>query len=397
MRLFLLLSLFLMLAASTRATAQHTAFEQAWATVRADYTTTVQEHGIVGSSLLFMHDGEVLAWETMGFADLETQRRVDEATIYHWASVTKTFTAIAIMQLRDREMLSLDDPIIDYLPELKAVHNPYGEMRAITLRHLLSHSAGFRSPTWPWGGSEDWHPHEPTQWSQLVAMMPYTEILFEPDSRYHYSNPGVIFLGRVIELLTGDDYEVYMDKNVLKPLGMFQSYYDHTPYHLLKNRSNNYYVREGKPVANGLDFDTGITVSNGGLNAPFGDMVRYLNFLMGTGDAQQQAVYNDVLARTSLEEMWEARHEVAQRGPFLESVALQFHTMEREGFRVVGHTGSQKAFRVFFYVDPLSRTGALAAFNTVGWGEEKPDAEALRYDLRTQLFESVFPLFSAHR
>ncbi|HMB89629.1 MAG TPA: serine hydrolase domain-containing protein, partial [Rhodothermales bacterium] len=213
--LMLLASVMMALPAAAQPTPD---FDTAWATIRDDYTAIVRDNDIVGSSLLFMHDGEVLVWETVGLADLETQRPVDEATIYHWASITKTFTGIAIMQLRDRGLLSLDDPIVEYLPELKTVHNPYGVMDAITLRHLMSHSAGFRSPTWPWGGDKDWHPHEPTEWSQLVAMMPYTEVEFEPDSKYHYSNPGIIFLGRVIEQLTGDDYEVYIDKNIFKPL-----------------------------------------------------------------------------------------------------------------------------------------------------------------------------------
>jgi CubicO group peptidase (beta-lactamase class C family) len=266
-------------------------------------------------------------------------------------------------------------------------------MEAITLRHLMSHSAGFRSPTWPWGGDKDWHPHEPTEWSQLVAMMPYTEIEFEPDSRYQYSNPGIIFLGRVIEQLSGDDYEIYIDKNIFKPLAMTQSYFDRTPYHLLQHRSNNYYIRDGQSVANGLDFDTGITVSNGGLNAPLGDMAKYLAFLVGSDDAETQAVYNGVLARSSLEEMWQVRHPVAERGPFQESVALLFHVMERDGFRVVGHTGSQQAFRAFFYVDPVARTAALAAFNTVGW-DEGPDTRTLMNGVRAKLFETIFPLFN---
>jgi CubicO group peptidase (beta-lactamase class C family) len=396
MRPFLLPVLLMLLIApmafSTASAQVPASFNTAWADIRNGYTTMVRDSGIVGSSLLFMHDGEVLAWETVGLADLETQRPVDEETIYHWASITKTFTGIAIMQLRDRGLLSLDDPIVDYLPELKAAHNPYGEMDAITLRHLMSHSAGFRSPTWPWGGDKDWHPHEPTEWSQLVAMMPYTEIEFEPDSKYHYSNPGIIFLGRVIEQLTGEDYEVYIDKNLFKPLAMTQSYFDRTPYHLLKNRSNNYYIREGKPVANGLDFDTGITVSNGGLNAPLGDMAKYLAFLMGTDDPDQQALYDGLLARASLEEMWQVRHAVAERGPFQESVGLLFHVMERDGFRVVGHTGSQQAFRAFFYVDPAARTAAIAAFNTVGW-DEPPDTRTLMEGVRADLFETIFPLF----
>src|SRR4030095_2609788 len=173
-------------------------------------------------------------------------------------------------------------------------------MEAITLRHLLSHSSGFRSPTWPWGGDLPWHPFEPTQWSQVVAMFPYTEILFPPGSRYSYSNPGLIFLGETIQRLTGDEYEVYADKNLLDPLGMYSSYYDVTPYHLKAFQSNNYYVWNGKAEPNGPDFDTGITTSNGGLNAPLADMAKYLRFLLGGGGGL-------VLQRSTLEEMWRPR------------------------------------------------------------------------------------------
>jgi hypothetical protein len=159
----------------------------------------VRQEGVVGASLVLVHDGTLARLETEGMANLAEGRPIDESTIYHWASITKTFTAIAVMQLRDRELLTLDDSIVDYVPELRDVRNPFGSMEEVTIRHLLTHSAGFRASTWPWGGERGWHPHEPTEWSQLVAMIPYTEIPFQPGSRYSYSNPGIIFLGRVIE------------------------------------------------------------------------------------------------------------------------------------------------------------------------------------------------------
>lgn len=377
-------------------------FDRVWQAVRDDYVQANRAAGIVGSSLMIVHDGQPVAAEYFGLADRATQRAVGARTIYHWASITKTFTAVALMQLRDRGLLSLDDPIVDYLPELRAVHNPYGDLRQITLRHLMSHSAGFRAGTWPWGGEEPWHPHEPTTWAQLVAMMPYTEILFEPGSQFRYSNPGIIFLGRVIEQVSGDDYEVYIDKNILKPLGMYDSYFDHTPYHLLPYRSNNYYVEQGQTSPNGLDFNTGITVSNGGLNAPLTDMAHYLAFLMGSDDPEQQARYEAILRRTSLEEMWQPRFLVAEReGGFRESMGLSFFLMEKDGFRVIGHTGSQKAFLSFIYVDPLTRTGAIAAWNTLGLAPDgqtpRPDTRALLNQLRQTLFERLFPLFPPAR
>ena len=220
-------------------------FAQADSGFKTFYGQKLRQHGIVGSSFMLLHDNQVIAREFYGLAHREQNRAVDEDTIYHWASITKTFTGIAIMQLRDRGLLKLDDPIIKYVPELKAVHNPFGPMEQITIRHLLSHSAGFGDATWPWGGDKDWQPHEPQHWSQLVAMMPYTEILFQPGTKFSYSNPGIIFLGRVIETLTRDDYEVYIDKNIFKPLEMYRSYFDTTPYHLLKHRSHSYWLEDG--------------------------------------------------------------------------------------------------------------------------------------------------------
>ena len=113
----------------------------------------------------------------------------------------------------------------------------------------MTHSAGFRAPTWPWGGDKPWHPFEPKRYEQLVAMLPYTEILFQPGSRHSYSNPGIVFLGRIIEQLTGDDFEVYVDKNILKPLEMHRSYFDRSPYHLLAHRSHGYVQRRLRACA----------------------------------------------------------------------------------------------------------------------------------------------------
>jgi CubicO group peptidase (beta-lactamase class C family) len=375
--------------------AQSDRFGSTWAPVRKFFRQELEAEGVVGGSLMFFHGDSVLAQEFHGFADQATGRRVDQRTIYHWASITKTFTGIAVMQLRDRGLLSLDDPIVKYLPELRQVHDPFGPIEAITLRQLMSHTAGFRNPTWPWGGDQPWHPFEPTQWSQLVAMLPYTEILFPPGSKHSYSNPGIIFLGRTIELLSGDDYETYIDKNLFRPLGMTASYFDRTPYHLLPYRSNNYDVKDGKPEPNGLDFDTGITVSNGGLNAPLGDMIKYLQFLVGAPGISDEA--RGVLARSSLEEMWRPVITAGDAG----SVGLIFFLSDLGGVRLVGHTGSQRAFRSFFSIQPESKTGVIAVFNTApaddprnptDTGSGKPDIRRLFDGLRDRL-APVFALY----
>jgi CubicO group peptidase (beta-lactamase class C family) len=368
-------------------------FGPAWAAARAAFDSTLKVHGTVGGTLWFLQGDRVLAHENYGLADKATGRAVTDSTIFHWASVTKTLTAIAIMQLRDRGLLGLDDPIVKYVPELRQVHDSFGDISAITIRQLLSHSAGFRAGTWPWSGDKPWYPFEPTKWSQLVAMMPFTEVLFRPGSRYGYSNPGIIYLGQVIERLTGDDYEVYATKNILMPLGMTHSYFDVTPYHLLRDRSNGYEVGDSGMTAVGLDFDTGVTTSNSGLNAPVTDMSRYLAFLAG---APGHAEYEGVLRRASLEEMWRPMLPTGSRDEG-DSVTAGFFSLSAGGRRYIGKTGSQAGYRSFIYVEPVSHTAAIAVVNTSGYGREGPgptaDASYALRAIRDRLIERVFPLF----
>jgi CubicO group peptidase (beta-lactamase class C family) len=367
--------------------------EKAFRTFDALLEKGLSENGIAGASFVFLHDGRIVHQKTAGLADPVRKIPVDGETIFHWASVTKTFTGVAVMQLRDRGGLSLDDPIVKYLPELAAVHDPFGTVDAITLRHLMTHSAGFREPTWPWGGDKPWQPPEPTRWAQLVAMLPYTEVLFKPGSRFSYSNPGVVFLGRVIELLTGDDYEVSVDKNILKPLGMTRTYFDRAPYHLLSHLSHSAIVEDGKRREGIFDLDTGITVSNGGLNAPLPDMAKWLAFL--TGEAGN-AVYEGVLKRSSLEEMWKPEIGVPKPGDRSEAMGLLFFVERRGGKTYIGHGGSQNGFVSQIYVHPPTRTAYAIAFNTdavPAKGAAGEGTRALDRELRDALFADVFPRF----
>src|SRR5260370_36048273 len=112
-------------------------------------------------------------------------------------------------------------------------------------------------------------------------MMPYEEITFPPGARFSYSNPGFVYLARVIEALSGDPWETYIQKNILTPLGLTRSYFGATPYHLAPYRSNNYTVvrdsaaRRDSVAANGRDFDPGITIPNGGGDAPPGGLAAH--------------------------------------------------------------------------------------------------------------------------
>src|SRR5690606_10897014 len=265
----------------------------------------------------------------------------------------------------DRGLIKLDDPVTKYVPELRKIHNPFGSMDAITIRHLLTHSGGFRNGTWPWRNNKPWEPFEPTEWSQLVAMFPFTEVLFEPGTKYSYSNPGNIYLGRVIEEVSGESYETYIDKNILRPLGMHDSYFDTTPPHLLSRRSHSYYIRDGKRTEGRFDADTGITVSNSGLNSPIADMVKYLNFLIG--EPKRQADYDVVLKRTSLEEMWrpQLKAEVDANGNpgFATDIGLIYFIDQRNSRKLIGHGGDQNGFISYLEFEPATHTASLMVMN----------------------------------
>lgn len=356
------------------------------------YVAALHRNAIVGSSFLLLGASAQPVQIFYGYSQLTGKISVDANTCFHWASITKTFTGIAIMQLRDRGLLRLDDPACRYVPELLQVHDPYGPVDAITIRHLLTHSAGFRNPTWPWR-TEPWQPFEPTKWSQIVAMLPYTNVEFRPGSRHSYSNLGIVFLGQIIERLTDDDYEVYIDKNILNPLGMYRSYFDQSPYHLLKQRSHSYFIEKGQLTEAPFNFDTGITVSNGGLNAPIPDMRKYLQFLLGN---PKETSYETVLRRPSLEEMFAKQLDIASsdssqlvESPGADSIGLAFFRHENNGRLYIGHGGNQNGFLSHFYLDLAARSAYLVVYNTDAGGPSqntsKLDLEVRDYLMKRRL------------
>jgi CubicO group peptidase (beta-lactamase class C family) len=383
------------------------------------FNEVLTQHGVVGGGFAFVHGTAAPTQFFFGQARQTPAQPVDADTSYNWASITKTMTAIAIMQLRDHGLLSLDDPAVKYIPELSQVHDTYGPIEAITIRHLLTHSAGFRNPTWPWDCDDatncDWQPFEPTKWMQVAAMLPYTHIAFVPGSRWSYSNLGYVFLGQIIERISGDDFEVYIDKNILKPLLMHSSYFDRAPYFLEANVSESY-LRAGSRLApQPFNYDTGITTSNSGLKAPIHDMASYLCFLIGSPGA---SLYEMVLKRTSLEEMWTGvlpAFEPGQAATAYTSgphgaqtkMGLGFFIVEVGGHRYIYHDGDQGGFSSELLVDPAGGSASILAVNTTDTGTPEPAATLhpqsntepdrttdLRQTLRTELIEKLFPAYA---
>jgi CubicO group peptidase (beta-lactamase class C family) len=380
------------------------------------FESILKQHGVVGGSFALVRGQGPANTIVFGEAARNTHQPVDDATTYNWASITKTMTAIAILQLRDRGKLSLDDPAVRYVPELRQVHDEFGSVDVITIRQLLTHSAGFRNPTWPWDCDDakncDWQPFEPKKWAQVAAMLPYTHVAFAPGTRWSYSNLGYVFLGQIIERLSGDDFEVYIDKNILKPLGMTSSYFDVAPYFLESHVSASYLRAGDKLTPQPFNFDTGITTSNSGLKAPITDMAKYLRFLIGDPG---NPVYDIVLKRSSLEEAWKGVLPAAEPGHAATAytagphgtqpmMGLGFFVVETGGHRYVYHDGDQGGFSSEMLIDPADHCGSILVVNTTDTGappptpelhpqsNTEPDASTdLRQALRAILIDRVFP------
>jgi CubicO group peptidase (beta-lactamase class C family) len=199
-------------------------------------------------------------------------------------------------------------------------------------------------------------------------MMPYQRLQFPPGSRYGYSNPGFIYLARVVEQVSGDPWAVYVQKNIWTPLGMDRSYVGATPYHLAAHRSHGYRVAGDTTADLGADFDPGITIPNGGWNAPVADVARYLAFLTGRPDSASGTRWATVLGRRTLAEMWVPTIRTGAALPELAAVGLGFFTVEHEGRRIVGHTGDQAGYRSYVYFDPAASSGIVLVFNTTNQG-----------------------------
>jgi CubicO group peptidase (beta-lactamase class C family) len=367
--------------ALTTLTAPHPARGQApsdsaWRAYAQAMREFVSARGVVGAATLLVSDGRVVRHESFGLAGRAANRPVTAETIFHYGSITKTLTAIAVMQQRDRGKLSLDDRVTRWIPEVRQIHNPYGSMDDVTVRMLLTHSSGLQDPTWPYGRGRPWEPFEPTRWEQLVSMMPYQALRFAPGSRWGYSNPAYIYLARIVEAITGDPYQAYIYKNLWTPLGLSTSYFGATPYHLASARSHNYTIVKDSATGarhtmdNGADFDPGITIPNGGWNAPLTDLAIYVSFLMGRLDGQPSAA--GILSRATFAEMW--RPVVTQGMPPDGSAAMGLgFFLYRNGARwLVGHTGQQAGFLSYMFFDPETRVGVVGAINTIDDADPGP-------------------------
>jgi CubicO group peptidase (beta-lactamase class C family) len=242
--------------------------------------------------------GRELAWSGgLGNADVASGSVPDARTVLRCGSITKTFTATAIMQLRDAGKLSLGDPIVRHIPEFAAVKVKFGKLESITLRRLLTHHSGLvgEPPFVHWTTLEF-----PTM-EQIIEHLPQVEVVIPQDSAFKYSNLAFALLGEVVTRVVGMPYETYVQRNILDPLGMRRSGFRLTD-EMRKNLATGYEpVRSGgSPEALSHDHIGGLAAA-GQLYSSVEDLAKWISFQFHAEGGERTEA--QVLAGRSVNEM----------------------------------------------------------------------------------------------
>lgn len=167
-------------------------------------------------------DGKLVHTGGMGYTDIVSRTPADSKSAFRIASMTKSLTAMAILKLRDEGKLKLDDPAYLYIPEMKGIHYLTKDAAPVTIRHLLTHAAGFPEDN-PWGDRQLADTDE-----ELIAFYKKgVSFSHNPGLSYEYSNLGFATLGYIIKRVSGKTYEEYITENIIKPLGMTHTYWEY--------------------------------------------------------------------------------------------------------------------------------------------------------------------------
>jgi D-alanyl-D-alanine carboxypeptidase len=182
-----------------------------------------------GLSIVVVKDGQVIYNNAFGFADGPNNLKATPETVYHWWSMTKIPTAVAVIQLQEQGKLNLDDEVTKYLPWFDVKYPSTGSP-SITIRNLLQHSSGLPDTIPAMIGWVHYNDATPNQTAVLKKYLPdFNTLKFEPNTQAVYSNLNYMALGAIIEAVSGQTYESYMTGNILQPLGMSHTGFVYSP------------------------------------------------------------------------------------------------------------------------------------------------------------------------
>jgi D-alanyl-D-alanine carboxypeptidase len=242
----------------------------------------VVEHRTAGVSLAVLRNGKTVLAKGYGLADIENDVPATVETVYRIGSLTKQFTAAAIMHLMEQGKLSLDDTLQKFLPSFPAQGN------RVTVRQLLNHTSGIKSytslgPKWQRVMRIDLAP------DSLVALFANEPFDFKPGDAWLYDNSGYFLLGVIIEKLSGVSYGQYMQDEFFKPLALNATIYcDQAP--IIKHRAQGYALRPGGQFINAEPLSMTQPYAAGSLCSTVGDLAAW-TIALSTGKVVSPASY----------------------------------------------------------------------------------------------------------
>ena len=313
-----------------------------------------------------------LVWaQGFGYADVARQRPATPDTIYRIASITKLFTAVAIMQLRDQGKLQLDDPVVAHLPWFN-MPNPYADAPVMTIRHLLTHTAGLpREAAFPY-----WTDGQFPTLAQIQASVGQQITAVPPETRFKYSNLGLSLAGAIVAQVASLPYETYVQEHILRPLGMSSTFVESIdPHH------ERLAVGYGRRLPGKLERDImpftdcrGITPA-ANMATTVSDLARFASFHLGDGAVGEHRL----LRQRTLREM----QRVHWLNPDWQSgYGLGFSIARQKDKTYIGHGGAVLGYRTLLRLCPAEDTAVIVLTNA-------DDGDPLAYV--DKLFQWVVP------
>jgi len=304
-------------------------------------------------------DGRLVHAGATGYRELDSRTPPDADTVFRIASMTKSFTAMSILKLRDDGKLALDDPAEKFVPELASLQYPTTDSPKITIRHLLSHSEGFPEDN-PWGDQQ--LSISDQKLSEMIrGGIPFSNA---PGLAYEYSNYGFMILGRIVTRASGMPYEQYVTANILKPIGMTSTTLE--PSKVAAGRLAHGYRWEDNRWKEERQLPHGAGGSMGGMLTSINDLSKYVSVYLSAWpprDGPETAP----IRRASLREMQQMWRPANATGGY----AFGLRVSQTCNFNyIVAHSGGLPGFGSIMQWLPDYGAGVIAFGNVTytGWG-----------------------------
>jgi CubicO group peptidase (beta-lactamase class C family) len=322
----------------------------------------LERSDIAGATVLVMKDGNLLLEKGYGYADLKSKRPVDpNSTIFRLASISKLFTWVSVMQLKEAGRLDLDADVNRYLDfQIRPAFN-----KPITLRNLMTHTGGFEETV------DDIILTDPKKAvslrDYLIANQPMR--IFPPGEVPAYSNYGVGLASYIVQRASGEPFEQYVQEHIFAPLGMtHSSFYQPVEKPLANLPSEGYRTNTTKPTV-GFEFFN--PVGAGGISSTAADMGRFGQALLNGGNLDGKSI----LKPETLAEMWTPQFRASDQLP---AQCMGFYQDWRNDLLWIGHEGGLIAFHSLFFVEPQQKIVLFVSYNSAGGGAQ-PRPEIIRF------------------